>query len=192
MGKEKAFSAEGAQEQSFASKTARKLFCRAFSASRLLSPIGQHALYLRDDRSGQKRRRRERENERWHDEWVVSSIGFNMTWTLFVFDVSLLVFVTCNVVVLYHVIPAYQRTKNRAFMWLTLSSLLGIFNSAMIHTIGRQHLSHNDYLAYVTLRNLTAFASVILGTIGVVHLTRPFLRSSADPNREPSGNSSVD
>jgi hypothetical protein len=47
-----------------------------------------------------------------------------------VFDVSLVVFVSCNVVVLYYVLPAYEQTKNRGFMWLTFSSLLSIFNSA--------------------------------------------------------------
>jgi hypothetical protein len=77
-------------------------------------------------------------------------------------------------------------------MWLTLSSLLGIFNSVMMHTIGLQHLSHNDYVAYYTLRNLTYFAAAILGAIGIVQLTLPFVRARHDPSSEPSPNSAAE
>src|ERR1700677_1241814 len=115
-----------------------------------------------------------------------------MTWTSFVFDVSMIVTISCNVVVFYYVLPAYKRTKNQAFMWLTFSSLLGIFTSVMMHTIGLQHLSHNDYAAYYTLRNLTYFAAAILGAIGIVQLTLPFVRARQDASSEPSPNSAAE
>jgi hypothetical protein len=113
-----------------------------------------------------------------------------MTWTSFVFDVSMVVTIICNVVVFYYVLPAYRRTKNRAFMWLTISSLLGIFGSVMLHTIGRQHLSHNDYIAYYTLRNLTYFIEAILGTVGLVQLTCQLTRVPEDPGAESDTRSS--
>lgn len=74
-------------------------------------------------------------------------------------------------------------------MCLTVSSLLGIFGSVMVHTIGRQHLSHNDSVAYYTLRNLTYFVEAILGTIGLVQLTRQFMQVPEEPSSESDASS---
>src|SRR5438132_128897 len=110
-----------------------------------------------------------------------------MSWLNLLFDFSYVVYVVVGVTVLFSVLPAYKRTHNRAFLYLTFGYLLSIFLSVCNHTIGLWHMSHSEYVSYRTLWRFTSFATAVLIAMGLILLTRSYLcttekRDETKPN----------
>src|ERR1700731_1137891 len=98
-----------------------------------------------------------------------------MSWLTFLFDFSYVVVVVVGVTVLFCVLPAYKRTRNRAFLYLTFAYMLAIFCAVSDHTIGLWHMSHQQWVSYRTLRWFAYFAAAILHAIGLILLSRSYL-----------------
>jgi hypothetical protein len=82
--------------------------------------------------------------------------------------------ITANVTILYYTIPAFKRTKNRAFLWLGFAALLGTFDTVCDYTLAvdLSRKSPSDYVTYRTLRKFTYFADCGFGALGIVLLAR--------------------
>lgn len=99
-----------------------------------------------------------------------------MAWLTFLFHTSLVVQVTANLVVLSYVLPAFKRTRHRAFLLISVAFMIGTFDTVCDHTIGLDSMPHAQYVVYRTLRRLTYFSTIVLGAMGLVLLTRSYLQ----------------
>jgi hypothetical protein len=99
------------------------------------------------------------------------------TWLKILFYTSYAVTVIANVTVLFTVWPAYQRTRNRAFLYLAAALALGIFDTICDHTLGQADMAPVYYIPYRTVRRFAYFADVILLATGLTLLTRSYLAS---------------
>ena len=99
-----------------------------------------------------------------------------MTWLRLLSNLSAVVQITGNVIVMFYVFPAYRRTSHRAFLLIWLACLLGVFATICDHTIGLESMEPTQYLAYRTLRRITHFVDVGLDVVGVVWLTQSYLQ----------------
>src|SRR5665213_797668 len=101
-----------------------------------------------------------------------------MQWTHFLWNVSLLVSVGAALTILAHVFPAFQRTRNKAFLFISIACVFGLIDTVCDHLGFSQSLQGDDYIIYRTLRQFGYFADITLTTIGIVMLARPFLADS--------------
>jgi hypothetical protein len=97
-----------------------------------------------------------------------------MSWLSLLFDASYVVRVVVGVTVLFCVLPAYKRTRNRAFLYLTFAYMLSIFLAVCDHTIGLWDMSQRERVPYRTLLWFAYFADGILAAIGIILLTRSY------------------
>jgi hypothetical protein len=100
-----------------------------------------------------------------------------LKWPDLLFDLSLVITVGADVVVLYYSLAAFRRTKQIAFLLLTFSCGLDIIISVYDHTIGSQVSRTNHYIVFTTIRRFTYFATTVLWAAGTVLLTRAYLNS---------------
>jgi len=118
-----------------------------------------------------------------------------MEWLRFLFNLSLLISVGVDVIVLCHVFPAFRRTRNRAFLFIAIACVLGIADTVWDHTVALQRMSDHDYIILRTLRRFAYFADCILWGIGIVLLARPYLAeqqvTSAQPGAPPNGGPAI-
>jgi hypothetical protein len=91
-----------------------------------------------------------------------------------------------NVTILFYVVPAFKRTKNRAFLWIACASLLGTFDTVCDYTIGigSYRRGHPEYVTYRTFRKFTYFADCIFAATGVVLLARDAIKVSQSNSSE--------
>ena len=123
-------------------------------------------------------------------------LGANfMEWLRFLSNLSLLISVGVDVIVLCHVFPAFRHTRNRAFLFIAIASVLGIVDTVWDHTVALQHLSDHDYIILRTFRRFTYFADSIFWGIGIVLLARPYLAeqrvTSSQPGASPNAGSAA-
>ena len=106
----------------------------------------------------------------------------DMGWLSFLNNLSLLVTVGTDVIILCHVVPAFGRTKNKAFLFLAFACLLGIVDSVYDHTLASRvrRLEYDIYVAISTLRRFAYFVDCIAFTTGIVLLLRPYLRDKRE------------
>jgi hypothetical protein len=105
-----------------------------------------------------------------------------MAFLKFLTDVSLLITVGVDAIVLCHVFPAFRRTKNRAFLCIAIASVLGIVISVYDHTVIPRGASQDAYVLTRILRRFAYFTDCIFWCVGIVMLTRPYLYGSAHPD----------
>jgi len=101
-----------------------------------------------------------------------------MQWLQFLFKISLLITVGADLIVLAHVFPAFRRTKNKAFLYISIACVFGIIDTVCDHLDVLQALQGDAYVIYRTLRRFGFFADIIFWTIGIVMIARPFLADS--------------
>jgi hypothetical protein len=101
-----------------------------------------------------------------------------MSWLGFLSNLSLLITVGVDVIVLCHVFPAYRRSRNRAFLFIAIACLFGIVGTAYDHLVILRGVSDPNYTIIRTLRRLGYFADCIFWCIGIVLLARPYLNGS--------------
>ena len=99
----------------------------------------------------------------------------------FLYELSLLITVGVDVMVLCHVFPAFRRTKNRAFLFLTIACVIGIVDTVLDHTVSLRDVNDQTYIFYRAVRRLTYFTDCILWGVGIVLLARPYLRDPVSP-----------
>jgi hypothetical protein len=113
-----------------------------------------------------------------------------MEWLRFLFNLSLLISVSVDVIVLCHVFPAFRRTKNKAFLFIAIASVLGIVDTVWDHMAASQRMGDPGYVILRTLRRLAYFADCIFWCAGIVLLARPYLAeqqvSSVQPSAAPN------
>jgi hypothetical protein len=85
---------------------------------------------------------------------------------------SFVVAVSANVAVIFNFIPAFRRTKNRAFVLIGFAALLGEFDTVCDHTIAIDMRGNPAYATYRIARRFTFMAGCVLGTAGVILLAR--------------------
>ncbi len=99
-----------------------------------------------------------------------------MPWLTFLSDVSMVLYMTADVVILFYVLPAYRQTRQRTFVLIGFACLIGIFDTFCDGTIGRYRMAAADRVIYQTLRRFTHIAALFLETFGIVLLTQSYLR----------------
>jgi hypothetical protein len=119
-----------------------------------------------------------------------------MAWLRFLSQVSFLIIVAVDAVVLCHVYPAFRRTRNKAFVFIAVACVVGIIDSVYDHTVNLQALNNHDYIIARTFRRFTNFADNIFWGLGVVLLVRSYLNTrasitseGAQPDPVPDGGS---
>ena len=119
-----------------------------------------------------------------------------MEWLRFLFNLSLLISVGVDVIVLCQVFPAFRRTKNRAFLFIAIASVLGVVDTVWDHMAAPQRMGDPGYVLLRTVRRFTYFADCIFWGTGMVLLARPFLAEqrviSAQPSVAPTAGPCVD
>ena len=104
-----------------------------------------------------------------------------MAWLRFLSNVSLLVTVGVDAIVLCHVIPAFHRTKNKAFLFIAIAAALGIIDTVHDHTVTLGDVTAYGYIFVRTLRRFAYFTDSICWCIGIVLLARPYLQRPTTP-----------
>lgn len=102
---------------------------------------------------------------------------------------SPIITVTANVAVLYYVVPAFKRTRNRAFLWLGCAALLGTFDTLLDCTVGvdLHRKSRSEYETFRILRRCTYFGDCAFSATGIILLAQaavariPSEDSTSDP-----------
>ena len=101
-----------------------------------------------------------------------------MTWLNFLYNLSLVITVGVDAIVLCHVFPAFRHTKNRAFLFIAIACVLGIVDTVYDHMVSLRGVSEHEYIVLRTLRRFTYFADNICWGAGVVLLARRYLPGS--------------
>ena len=117
-----------------------------------------------------------------------------MEWLRFLFNLSLLISIGVDVIVLCYVFPAFRRTRNRAFLFIAIACVLGVVDTVWDHTVALQSVSDHDYIILRTFRRFAYFANCIFFGMGIVLLARPYLadqqvtspQTGAKPKTGPS------
>ncbi len=97
-----------------------------------------------------------------------------MTLSQILYYLNTVVSVLCNVAVLFYVVPAYQRSKNRAFLLLGASALISLF-SIIFHGTIASKMSPDAHRIYGVLVQLMYTAASGCYMTAVVLLCRPIL-----------------
>jgi hypothetical protein len=111
-----------------------------------------------------------------------------MAWLMFLYNLSLLISVGVDAIVLCHIFPAFRRTRNKAFLFIAIACVLGIVDTVWDHTGRLQATTDHSYIVLRTIRRFTYFANCIVWCIGVLLLTRSYLAGQfiAPPNSGPT------
>jgi hypothetical protein len=81
---------------------------------------------------------------------------------------SLLVYISTNVTVIWYAFPAYKLFKRPAFLLWSFSSALCVFVTAFDWTIGRHYMTPSQYYIYYDVRQLSFYAAAIIGVTGTL------------------------
>lgn len=92
------------------------------------------------------------------------------------YTASLVVTVAVDGTVLWFVLPAYSRTRHVGFLLIAIASAVGIAGTIWDHTVGQRSMDDGQLATYTTLRYLRYFIDSVLYGIGMIALTRTFLR----------------
>jgi hypothetical protein len=93
------------------------------------------------------------------------------------FSVSLFVTVGVDLVILFHLLAAFQRTKHKAFLILGIACVLGVIDTVWDHTIALQPGAGSGYVLSRAFRRVSYLTDSILWGIGTVWLVRAYLDS---------------
>ncbi len=109
------------------------------------------------------------------------------TW---LFEAGFVIYVVTGVTLLFYEVPAYKRFRTRALLLLVISSAFGLFVTIFDHTIGQKGSPNpNDWWSYYLIREITWYATVILGTVGSLMFLRDYSRLAAADKSASSSSS---
>ena len=118
-----------------------------------------------------------------------------MAWLRFLNQLSLVISVGTDVLILFYVYPAFQRTRNKAFVLIAIACVLGIIDTVYDHIVVTTGMSNSDYIFARTFRRFTYFANVVLSTPGTIMLVQSYLSKGArvkdSPNDQETPTSSL-
>jgi len=92
-----------------------------------------------------------------------------------------------DAIVLCHVFPAFRRSGNKGFLFITIAAVLGIVDTVYDHTITLRGVSDQ---AYIFIRTLTADWDIcrpyLYGAMGIVLLWRaPYFEKRMGSGKPP-------
>ena len=109
-----------------------------------------------------------------------------MAWLRFLNQLSLMLTVGADVLILFYVYPAFQRTRNKAFVLLGIACVLGIIDTVYDHVAVTGRMTDPGYILARTFRRFTYFANVILSTTGTLMLVQSYLSKAAVVKDSPN------
>ena len=116
-----------------------------------------------------------------------------MTLAEFLFYACCVVFIVVNLAVAAYAFPAYRRHREKAFLLLGISGLLGVFTTVFDYTVGIRPMSQEDYYWWWCSRQAVGIQDSIGYGIAVVLLirridpepTQPTLRDYVTESEHP-------
>ena len=100
------------------------------------------------------------------------------------------VYVGAYVTLLFYEFPAYKRYKRRSLLLLCWASLLALFLTVYDFTVRISQFFEKEYLVYYSLRQLTWYVTMIIGTVGALMFLRDFERA-VSASQAASGESAL-
>jgi len=101
-----------------------------------------------------------------------------MAWLDFLYNLSLLITVGADILVLCYVVPAFRRSKNRAFLFIAIACVVGIIDTICDHAVDARSLSESGYIVFRTFLRCGYFTDITFWALGIVSLTRTVLAGS--------------